>query len=467
MHRKVALEKRLEQQHLPSPARLERLQRKICRAIHDAVVDEWERYLDSKLIRLLPAHLGIESMTEWLFESRVLKMLLAVMDLEPGENKALASRLLRLRSLPPPWDLRDDEPNRNFIEEMRSRNINMDAWVKGIGVMEMEGPKGQKVQLQLEDDPVEIFFMGAHFKTCLTPGDFNFFSVFANAADINKRVLYARDTKGKVVGRCLLALTDEGGIVTFYPYTHDETLKFAEMARDFVEDLAAKMNTIVVPGGHVQKLVADKWYDDGPEDLTKRFAFLEAGSKFRKSLAAIEPENFVNEIQQAFAPLPINEMTLPLVLNLQELENRPRLVVPLLPYIDSYPNLREETLLKAALLLKEAGEIQKAKRLFGWQAENYVWKVYRETEWIDAEAMKLLLCIDPAKVLSILRKTRPAAVRNWHDEDDEDRLYLTALAHEALNRPKQAALLFRKAARETYSRSHKRECLKRAKKLET
>jgi hypothetical protein len=447
MCRKAALEKRLEQQHLPSSARLERLQRKIRRAIHDAAIDEWERYLDSKLTRSLSAYLGIDGKPEWLFESRVLKMLLAVMELEPGENKALAFRLLRLRSLPPPWDLQDNESNRKFIEELQRRNINMDVWMKGVGVMEMEGPKGQKVRLQLEDNPLEIFFMGAHFKTCLSPGDFNFFSVFANAADINKRVLYARDTKGKVVGRCLLALTDEGGIVTFYPYTHDEKLKFAEMVRDFVNDLAAKMNTIVVPEGHVQKLVADKWYDDGPEDLTKRFAFLEAGSEFRKSLAAIGPENFVSEIQQAFAPLPINEMTLPLVIDLKELAKRPRLVVPLLPYIESCQGLREKTLLKVALLLKEAGEIQKAKRLFGWQAEEYVWKVYRETEWIDVDAMKLLICVDPAKVLSILRKTRPAAVRNWNDEYDGDRLYLAALAHEALNRPKQAALLFQKAAR--------------------
>jgi hypothetical protein len=387
--------------------------------------------------------------------------------LEPGENKALASRLLRLRSLPPPWDLQDDEPNRNFIEEMQRRSIHMDVWVKGVGVMEMEGPKGQKVRLQLEDDPLEIFFMGAHFKTCLTPGDFNFFSVFANAADINKRVLYARDSKGKVIGRCLLALTDEGGIVTFHPYTHNETLKFAEMVRGFVNDLAAKMDTIVVPEGHVQNLVADKWYDDGPEDLTKRFSFLEAGSKFRKRLAAIDPENFVSQIQQVFAPLPLNELTLPLVINLIGQEQRPRLVVPLLPYIESCPGLREETLLKVAILLKEAGEIHRAKRLFGWQVEEYVWKVYRETEWIDLEAMELLLCVNPAKVLSILRKTRPAGVRNWHDEDDENRLYLAALAHEALQRPKQAALLFRKVARETYSREHKRECLKRAKNLET
>ncbi|NIM14705.1 MAG: hypothetical protein GTO45_22160 [Candidatus Aminicenantes bacterium] len=467
MCRKIALEKRLEQQQMPSPARLERLQAKIRRAIHDAVVDEWERYLDSKLIRSLSAYLGIESKPEWLFEPRVLKMLHAVMELEPGENKALASRLLRLRVLPPPWDLRDDEPNRNFIEEMERRGIAMNVWVKGAGVVEMEGPKGQKVRLQLEDDLLEIFFMGAHFKTCLSPGDFNFFSVFANAADINKRVLYARDTKGKVLGRCLLALTKEGGIVTFHPYTHDETLKFAEMVRDFVNDLAAKMNTIVVPEGHVQKLVADKWYDDGPEDLTKRFAFLEDGSKFRKRLAAIEPDNFVSEIQQAFAPLPLNEMTLPLVINLKELEKRPRLVVPLFPYIESCRSLREETLVKAALLLKEAGEIQKAKRLFGWQAEKYVWNVYRETEWIDVGALKLLLCVDPANVLRILRKTRPAAARNWQDEDDGDRLYLAALAHEALQRPKQAALLFRMAAREVCSLKDKRECLKRAKKLET
>ena len=36
------------------------------------------------------------------------------------------------------------------------------------------------------------------------------FSVFSNLADVNKRVLYARDEQGRVAGRCLRALTAGG-----------------------------------------------------------------------------------------------------------------------------------------------------------------------------------------------------------------------------------------------------------------
>ena len=80
------------------------------------------------------------------------------------------------------------------------------------------GSNGRNVVLAFEHDPLEIFQMGWHFSTCLSPGVFNFFSVFSNAADINKQVVYARDEQGRVVGRCLLALTEDGNLLTFEPY---------------------------------------------------------------------------------------------------------------------------------------------------------------------------------------------------------------------------------------------------------
>jgi len=46
-----------------------------------------------------------------------------------------------------------------------------------------------ELELALSGDPLEVFAMGTHFGTCLSPGSMSFFSVVANAADINKRVL--------------------------------------------------------------------------------------------------------------------------------------------------------------------------------------------------------------------------------------------------------------------------------------
>lgn len=57
-------------------------------------------------------------------------------------------------------------------------------------------------------------------------------------------------------------------------------------------------------------------------------------------------------------------------------------------------------------------------------------------------------------------------MRDWQDEEEGARLYVAALAHEALQRPKQAALLYRMTARKVYAQREQKECLPRAKKLE-
>lgn len=139
--------------------------------------------------------------------------------------------------------------------------------------------------LRLEDDPLEVLNMGAPFRTCLSPGDINFFAALVDAADVNKRVLYGRTREGTVVGRCLLGLTDTGGIVTYHPYCHDARQGFPAAARAFVGELARAMGTRALPAGQVPALLASEWYCDGPEDLTGALAFLAAGSAFRAALA--------------------------------------------------------------------------------------------------------------------------------------------------------------------------------------
>ena len=112
--------------------------------------------------------------------------------------------------------------------------------------------------------------MGEPFDTCLSPGAFNFFSTIANAADINKRVLYGLDAKGVIHVRCLLALSDEGHILTFYVYAHNDQRKAIEAVKSYVGALAKQMRTTMVAHGKVRTLVANDWYDDGPIDMTER-----------------------------------------------------------------------------------------------------------------------------------------------------------------------------------------------------
>lgn len=449
----------------PSDERLQRLKTKLEHAVNTAVLSQWELMLDAAVRELLPAHVGINFVPDWMLETRNLQILGAIASLGP-EHRPLAWKVLKERCGLPPWDLRDARENRGFLEDLRERGINTVQWLDGIGTIEYQTPGKRVLRLELEDDPLEIFLMGGHFKTCLSPGSMNFFSVFANAGDINKRVLYARDEQGRVWGRCLFGLTEEGYITAFHPYNHDSSMKFGDMVRDFAGKLAEKMNTVVVPDGEVDLLVADDWYDDGPVDMSNRFGFLNAGSKFRKSLKTVEPDCFVDELTRAAAPLALDELIIPMVLELDELKDRPKLVIPLLPYIENMRNLPVDALMKAALLLEEAGDLEKAGELFGHRAESWLLEQHRLNEYLNTPGLKFLLKIDPVRALAVLRKTREKGVRRWEDDDDWERLYFTAEAFDRLHRPKKAAALYRLAADIGSWVPQKKWWLKRADELE-
>jgi hypothetical protein len=323
LKRLANLRERIEQPAAPGPGRLERLRARLDRAWGRAILDRWERELDACLPAALGKLLGIdaEEVPPCLAAPRTLGLLAAATRL-PEKRRALAYRMFAVRCGPPPWDLRDAPQNRAFVESLP--RLDWSPWIDGVGTVVL--PTTPRLHLALEDDPLEIFRMGGHFQTCLSPGAMNFYSVFANAADINKRVLYARDAcdgAGKVVGRCLLALTATGGLIRFDAYCHDGSLGFDQICTDFATDLARRMGTALVSFGRVPTLVASGWYDDGARDLGDRFPALEEGSPLRKRLATLHPGELLSELRQALKPARLDESTLPLVLGLPELSERP------------------------------------------------------------------------------------------------------------------------------------------------
>ncbi|MDD9944198.1 MAG: hypothetical protein OXU20_24350, partial [Myxococcales bacterium] len=307
------------------------------------------------------------------------------------------------------------------------------------------GSDPNTLTLALEGDPLEVFHMGGHFKTCLSPDSFNFFSVISNAVDINKRVLYGRDPEGRVQGRCLLALTDAGGIVTFHPYSHDPKKDFLLHVREFVTELAREMNVLPVPGGSISNLVASEWYDDGPRDLAGRFEFLKDGSALRRKRQTVREDEFLDLVRSAFAPLDLNELTLPLVLGLPELQSRPELVKRLLPTIRALSGVSIDVLAMLARALTSHGHTAVAVEVFGPFARDYLLQTYRRVSWLDPLVMDLLLDRSPSDVLEVLRKTRRKGERSWPTETDGERLFFGAEAYRALNRRKKAIDLYRRA----------------------
>src|SRR5688572_2507823 len=109
--------------------------------------------------------------------------------------------------------------------------------------------------------------MGNYFVTCLGFGGINAFSTVANACELNKRVIYARDGKGTVIGRKLLGISNEGKLVGFHTYCAIEDEAGGKELRAFfyryAAEFAKRCGLELADEGTVPRLFAQSWYDDG------------------------------------------------------------------------------------------------------------------------------------------------------------------------------------------------------------
>ncbi len=433
-----------------SQQRLAKYQEKLARRRRHVQLVALEASVRSALVETLSEKVGTLPSDAWLSDFETIEVLAGLMDL--GERlRRLAFELLRRRDGSDPTDLRDHPRNRSFLERLRRRGIDTRAWLDENYRVTVKNDDGGEFTLELETDPLEIFRMGRPFFTCLRPGGACYGSVIVNAADVNKRVLYARTPEGTIVARSLLALTNAGRLLTFRPYCNAPGLDFTRQVTEITEEIARRMNTSFAFRGEVEALLADDWWDDDPRDLTGRFQFLESGSEFRSRLAEIETKDFLPELSRKFSPLPLDEETLPLVIELSELRERPSLVLPLLPLIETRKaGLPERELLQTAELALAAGALDASRRIALHLASRLGRRDSGPSLWkILVEASEFSVA------LRLIRK------EGWTRGDDwegvpSDWLYWAGRANEGLRRDKVALDLYRKAlARGTLSRSKK------------
>ncbi len=431
------LRARLAAPPVVSAVRLERLRAKLERAADVAAFDRWLAAIHDACGARLRDGLGLplDARPPWLDAPAYQRVFAAIVRL-PAAPRTLARRLLGHRLGPPPWDLRDEPANRAWRERLAARGVDLGPWLAGLGARRL-GPSTTSLTLTLEDDPLEVLRMGEHFSTCLAPGAFNFFAAVVNAAEINKRVIYGRDADGQVVGRCLIGVSDGGGLVTFQPYCHRQ-LDFAAMVRSFATELARRMNTVMVPTGQLTALAGCGWYDDGPRDLTGAFDFLADGAPFRAALATMPPELLLPELARRFAPLPVGGLTLGLLVPLPELDRRPELIVPCLPLLDASDDVPLELRLRAARLAERAGRGE----LLG---DRFVARLEPVVPWwyTDFDVLELVAPRAPSRLLGWLRASRDDV--SAHDRPAWN--YGLGLALAALHRPTQAADALRAATR--------------------
>ncbi len=430
--------RRLERgSRVPGAVRLARLAERIERVAAQVALDRFGAAVTAAATAAIAESCGLPAWPGWTLDRQRVAVLAALTKLPSGPRE-LAMRLLRKRAGQKPWDLRDDPKNAAFCASLARRGIDVAPWVED-PPRPVTAADGTVLTVGFADDPLEVFVMGEHFNTCLGADGVNFFSVVTNAADINKRVLYAYRSDGKVAGRCLFALTDGGRILTFEPYAHDGKLEFGRIVRDRALELAARMHTEVVGSGTVSTLVADEWYDDGAHDLVERFPALAADAELRKELATIAPGALVARLVEALDH-PLDDVTLPLVVALPELHRRPELVIALGPALLASAAIPDATMIQAARIALEAGELAMADRLIAGRARPQM--MVDTPRWIG----DLLARVRPSLALALLRSTRERGVRRWEDEPVE-RMVVAAMAMEYLRRPRQAAALYRAAIR--------------------
>ena len=301
---------------------------------------------------------------------------------------------------------------------------------------------GQPYRLEFTNEVFDYLLMGFHFETCLSPGEFNFFSTIANAVDINKQVLYGKTADGRVIGRCLFVLNDRFQILTFQRYQHDASSQFADAVDRFAKKLSEQMNTELGSAGTVQNLVASQWYDDGA--------------------VAGEPEFFSvgGVVDRAIDSAPQGEkLTAVLALaSRQELVSHLRQILYLARYADCQQfkqNLLSEIALEKELSLrhrielaafaseqdlkqfiKQFMECVKTKPLLRFLKRDYCCEYcsHFETCGTYHDVFGMLLELSPTVGLRALRITRPSWIRDDEHDTNKHRRPLLALAHRQLGR---------------------------------
>jgi hypothetical protein len=141
-------------------------------------------------------------------------------------------------------------------------------WTAGITLQATVAGVGPLV-LRLETDPLEALRLGTYVGSCLSVGGAFDYSAVAVALDVNKQVVYARNRRGSVIARQLLAVSEEEALVVFAVYPRSTPKAVKRLFARYDRALAAELGLPVVAGDGqndeytIAEIISSKWYDDG------------------------------------------------------------------------------------------------------------------------------------------------------------------------------------------------------------
>ncbi len=114
--------------------------------------------------------------------------------------------------------------NQKYLKALKKSGVDTGVWIKGFE--KTWNVNGQVWQVYTETNPLKIFHMGNMFNTCLKVGGIHDYSVVANALEMNKRVLYLKNETGKILGRKLLLLREDGTLFGCHSYGSCDSYDF-------------------------------------------------------------------------------------------------------------------------------------------------------------------------------------------------------------------------------------------------
>lgn len=136
--------------------------------------------------------------------------------------------------------------------------------------IDADTPDAGMVRLEFERDPFEVLQLGTYVGSCLSIQGLCDYSAVAAALDINKRVIYARNRRGSVIARQLVAISNADKLVTYavFPHSVSRNLKrvFDRYDRDLATHLGIPIADRDVEGDEteVAQVISEEWWDDGP-----------------------------------------------------------------------------------------------------------------------------------------------------------------------------------------------------------
>lgn len=338
----------------------------------------------------------------------------------------------------------DEEPrNLIFRERMELAGVRMKPWLSDEVRQSATTADGLPYELAFTRDVIDFLLMGFHFDTCLSPDSFNFFSTVANAVDLNKRVVYAKTESGKVIGRCLFALNNDGEILTYYRYSHNPRDGFAKAVDQFAIRLADQMETTIATGGKVSKLVAKDWYDDGPWQTDSNW-LTDDGllAKLTKDgvNASLVP-TLLEEVGRDFLKRRVTELAID-----DRVRNKTECLQSLLDEFEGELSVRQKFVIAV-----NVDSLAVSHRLLSHLRWSQVVGLVNRHQCNECDVFhgiaeysrvfRVLSEFHPSLALRAIRASRPSSVKNDVDDGNQTRRKALAQVHRKLGREHLAAKL--------------------------